>query len=621
MPIGKVSLLLFLSIVPFVARCQTPVIDSLKQTLAAGGPDQLGTLLALCGQGESMAIDSFFRYAREARQIALDRKDEVSRLQAEFYLGRCYNFKGMFDSALALSARDMRETGGRSAMAGINNHFRWQQIVSLAKQRRLEESQDSAFKLLGIGERSNDRWAQVTALNNIGVNYNTLRNRPEAKKWMLKAWRTIGDTSKYKEFPPVFTNLAVMYLLEEKYDSVQFFIDRGLLIARQIQDLRTEADCLSIEAQVYAHENKMDSAEQMLKKAASIQQQTGNVQIILGGLESLASFTATRGQYAKAISYLYECEGFSKKYHEPVTLSLYSDMAECYRLLGNYKAYGETLDTLMQLKDSIYQKSKAEDLAKMEVQYELSREEAQITRQKLELLHKDLWIGGAALAALLILTAAVVLFRRWQRTQAIALASAEEKERKRIAADLHDNLGAYASAISAGLDEIHPSPITRHLKSLAAEVTSSLRDTIWVLNKESTTLTGISDRIKLYAQKMQGTYPSVQILIDEDISQDLKLSPMHALHIFRIIQEALHNALEHSHGDRIRIAFESHAGATSVSIADDGDGFDPGTRRSSGNGLANMRSRAAEAGLGLTFEPVDPKGTRVVLKMRQNTQI
>lgn len=628
MQISKTLLPLLCYLAPLVAQCQTPVIDTLKQVLATGNRDPLPTLFALCDQGESMSTDSFMRYAREAEQISMDRKDETSRLRAEFFIARCYGLRGLADSSLDHATHGMRETEGKAGMADLYNHFLWQELVALSKKRKIDESQRESFRLLEIGERSNDVWAQVIALNNIGVNYNLLRNRPEAKKWMIKAWKVIGDTSRYKEFPIVFTNLAVMYALDEQFDSAQYFLDRDLLIARQVHNLRTESDALSIEAQVYANQNKMDSAEQMLKRAASIQQQSGNAQIILGGLEALASFTATRGQYDKAISYLRECQDYSRRSHEPLTLSVFSDLAECYRLKGNYKAYGETLDTLMRLKDSLYQKSKAEDLAKMEVQYELSAKEAQIAKQKLELLHKDLWIGGAALAAVLILTAAVVLFRRWRRRQAIALAEAEEKERRRIAADLHDNLGAYASAITAGLDEIDGgsrgtggSPAIRHLKELAVEITSSLRDTIWVLNKESITLTGISDRIKVYARKMQGTYPSVSIAIDENISQDLKLSPMHALHIFRIIQEAMHNALEHSHGHGIMVAFESHAGMASVSIADDGDGFDPGARRSTGNGLANMKSRAEEAGFGLAFERVSPQGTRVVLSTRQNTQL
>lgn len=112
-----------------------------------------------------------------------------------------------------------------------------------------------------------------------------------------------------------------------------------------------------------------------------------------------------------------------------------------------------------------------------------------------------------------------------------AIMSAEENERKRIAADLHDNMGAYASAISANVDDLimaggkADNTILRSMKNNAAEIMANLRDTIWVLNKDFILITGISDRFKTYIQKFRDSYPGVLIEIKENITDNLSLSP------------------------------------------------------------------------------------------------
>ena len=287
--------------------------------------------------------------------------------------------------------------------------------------------------------------------------------------------------------------------------------------------------------------------------------------------------------------------------------------------MKNYTAYGETLDTMMILKDSMYSKSKAEDLAKLEAQNDVTSKEAFIAKQNLELLHKNLWIGSAAVLTLLDAVGANLIYRRNSRRQKIALTQAEEKERRRIAADLHDNIGAYASTISAGVDEIESKKLITdassidYLKSNATEIISALRDTIWAFNKESITLTGFGDRIKIYTQKMQPSYPLVSIKVEENINSEKNLSPVQALHIFRIVQEALHNALQHSRCSNILVSINSNNAGTIINIEDDGTGFDPPTVINEGNRLMNMKSRATEAGFEVAFNKISPKGTNVQL--------
>ncbi len=611
----------------FRSYAQTPAIDSLKKSLLNTSTDKLSTIFELCWRGESMSTDTVIMLAEKAKQISIQNNDNAHKFLAEVFIARSFYLKGRADTALQICNNGLKQITDISSMYESYREFMRVKINCLTKLRKIKESIDEDFRLLTEAEKFNDLAGKVLANNTLGVNNNILENRTEALSWENKAYHLINYDSVLKNASLPFgnlcanvsINLSAMYFYHNNLDSGYYFLRKAYAIAKKNQNLKTESDCYNIEGLVYSELHKTDSAEQMLQKAVAMQKQMGNVQYILVGLDALETFYANEKNYTKAIEYIREAQAYSKKYHEPIVFSFYRDLAECYKQIKNYSAYGETMDTLMMIKDSLYQKSKAEDLAKLEAQYDVSSKEAFIAKQKLELLHKNIWIGASILVILLIAVSTYLLYRRNKRKQLMALADAEEKERKRIAADLHDNIGAYASAISAGVDEIESKKLIsdtssiNNLKNNATEIITSLRDTIWAFNKESITLTGISDRIKIYIQKIQPSYPQIQICVEENISKEKKLSPVQALHIFRIVQEALQNALRHSNCNKVTINIISNTDFANISIEDNGNGFDPQTVQQTGNGLLNMKTRAREAGFILSFEKTIPTGTKVLI--------
>ncbi|HNJ95186.1 MAG TPA: ATP-binding protein, partial [Ferruginibacter sp.] len=152
----------------------------------------------------------------------------------------------------------------------------------------------------------------------------------------------------------------------------------------------------------------------------------------------------------------------------------------------------------------------------------------------------------------------------------------------------------------------------QNLEQHSLEIINSLRDTIWVLNKENITITGIGDRIKNYINKMQPSYDHIQISLTEEVRKDRRISSQSALSIFRIVQEALHNALKHSRASLVEIILHSDDTAW-IRIRDNGGGIESGQTLTEGNGLKNMRTRANEAGFQLHLSSEPGKGTTLLL--------
>lgn len=193
-----------------------------------------------------------------------------------------------------------------------------------------------------------------------------------------------------------------------------------------------------------------------------------------------------------------------------------------------------------------------------------------------------------------------------------------QHERERISRDLHDNIGAYTTVLIASAEQLTSKTLQTSIQQSAQKVSenarnimSSLKETIWVLNNDIITITDFADRFKLYAKKMLQNFANVQIMFQEQLDSDSILTPSEALNIFRVMQEALQNAIKHANPHHINILICSNA-TIRIAVKDDGKGFDI-KKITSGNGLSNMQHRAKESGYELTIS-TNGKGTEVSLK-------
>jgi len=300
---------------------------------------------------------------------------------------------------------------------------------------------------------------------------------------------------------------------------------------------------------------------------------------------------------------------------------------------GDEKNYASTLEKIIAEKDAFYEANSANTLASLQAKYELQKKEGTIIKQQLDLTKKNYLIYGSIILAGFALLLFWVLFNNYRRKQKLkmeyalqeekrlsaqSIIDAEEQERKRIAADLHDNIGAYASAIRADVEKLSSKGTTesniplQNLEQHSREIINSLRDTIWVLNKENITITGIGDRIKSYTGKLQPSYNFIQFHIKEEITNNRRINSQHALNIFRIIQEAIHNSLKYSRAENIYIEIISHE-TLMLSVTDDGIGIDE-KNTGIGNGMKNMKTRANDIGMKISIQANKNKGTKVNLE-------
>jgi signal transduction histidine kinase/ligand-binding sensor domain-containing protein len=196
-----------------------------------------------------------------------------------------------------------------------------------------------------------------------------------------------------------------------------------------------------------------------------------------------------------------------------------------------------------------------------------------------------------------------------------------QKEKQRLSRDLHDNLGAQITWISNSISQLGavqpqiPNEKLKRLEEGTGELMQTLRETIWVLNKDKISGIEFFDNLVTHAARFIESYESIQMKTEENIDTGIQLHSGQALQLFRICQEAITNACKHAGATVINITALSEGNLLKVCIKDNGKGFETGIELPGHYGLQNMKQRAAESNLSLTFDSSPATGTAVTVSV------
>ena len=199
------------------------------------------------------------------------------------------------------------------------------------------------------------------------------------------------------------------------------------------------------------------------------------------------------------------------------------------------------------------------------------------------------------------------------REQALVRAQAHDEERRRIMRDLHDGLGSQLMTmmLSARLGEADPPRVAEGLQSVIDEMRLMVDSMDSVGESLEAALATFRARIQPRVEAAGFVFRWSQ---PEALAAPY-LGPRGVLQVFRIMQEAVTNALKHSGGTEISVEIAPHGDSSvEIAVADNGSGH--AADADAGRGLANMRSRAQAVGADYALQAVPGKGTRVSLTLR-----
>jgi signal transduction histidine kinase len=238
----------------------------------------------------------------------------------------------------------------------------------------------------------------------------------------------------------------------------------------------------------------------------------------------------------------------------------------------------------------------------------------------------DLVLGGpwyldgwfVALATLL-LAAAIYAVHRARIESLLRL----ERQRERIARDLHDEMGSALGSVgilaelASGdrLDESRRRALSAQIAATVSELGASLDDIVWSLSQGTQRLDSLATEL---ASRGRRLFPDGASAFRTEFPRscpDVQLSPAVFRNVQRIAIEALHNAARHSGARSVSLVLEPRGRLWRLRVADDGNGLpaDP-VEAGTGLGLQGMRRRAEEIGAEIKWESRPGRGTVVTLE-------
>jgi signal transduction histidine kinase len=217
-----------------------------------------------------------------------------------------------------------------------------------------------------------------------------------------------------------------------------------------------------------------------------------------------------------------------------------------------------------------------------------------------------------------------VLWNRMRRELAVLKnQQALERERLRLAHDIHDGLGARVTQISMvssraqdnqGFPEMARVEFDR-ISKMSRELVSALYETVWAVDPENDNLDELGNYLCQIVNKLceQAQFRCRFYVVD--LPSDVQVSSQTRHNISMAVQEAVHNVIKHAGAAEVTIDIKFTDDLLTITVRDDGGGFKP-VGDSGGNGLINIKKRLSDIGGNCIIESQLGKGTTIQMSVK-----
>ncbi len=544
------------------------------------------------------------------QSVDLSRKigDSLYLAKTLFNTGTAYRERSEFETAVGYYEEGKRiftTMGDDNTLAAVNDILQllYLELHQYKKAIELGEKAVSSLRQL------KDTMWLLSALNNLGLSYSEVKDFRKAAAVNNEVLKISVKTGNQQAEQTAYLNLGDNALQEGRYDEMKPYFEKALVITRDLG---------------------LPPSEQV-------------------ALKGLALYYLYQRNYALSMRYATDALAITYR------LDLRMERQKMYDLLSNISfgmqdmRAGELYAVMgSDLGDSLLNDNVTKHTLELEKRYEtekkqnqINRMEAEHTRQNYTIERKNILNWALIAGAAILLVILMLVYRTFQQRRKLhlqriselesekqlaateAVLKGEEIERTRLAKDLHDGLGGMLSGIKYSLNTFKGNVILTPENAQAFErsidmLDSSIQEMRRVAHNmmpENLVKFGLDEALKDFCSDinqsgaLQVSYQSIglkDVMIDQTVS----------ITVYRIVQELINNTMKHSGAANAIVQVTKTDGRLSVTVEDDGKGFDPSIlNRAKGIGWSNIQNRVEFLKGRLDVNAGQGQGTSVLIEL------
>jgi len=570
--------------------------------------------------------DSSIFYANRALTLSRERGFRAGIVHSLFGLGISYLNKGKYGTSEAL----LIEAFPRCKEEFINGNrtplILWNKNMGFLKSHRGEYEQ--AFRLyynaLAILQSYNieDHNLKGMLYSDIGSLWQHVNQREVSIYYLHPAEKLSLLAGNKKQLGRVYVNLGNVYAARGYLKRSRIYFWKAIKLSSAAKDIYALQIAYISMAMRSLGQGQIDTATHYFEKAISTSNKTNPVNSRIIPYMHLSNIYLDKGDYTKALVLADSAFQLSKSLPS-YTYIPYAQraMALAYEARSDWRRAYINLKSSALLLDSLTSDHKIGAASQLEIKYRTAEKDKQLIQQKLLLTRKEsrlreqnFWIWSISIGSVLSAILFVSLYRIKSHKQRLqqekirnlekdqeirrlqAIMQGEEKERTRIAWQLHDGIVSQLLAVKLKFKAALPSESGHHFNRNAFEqgfayletTTKDLRTTAHNLMPETVLNAGLVKALDDFCQKMDSDEMSVNFMV---VGAEVRLDQTHELTLYRMVQELVQNAVKYADASNVLVQLCFSEESLTITVEDNGGGLEENSTVNENGGLKNMRER------------------------------
>jgi signal transduction histidine kinase len=512
-------------------------------------------------------------------------------------------------------------------------------------QGNYSKASEYYMKSIRISEKINDLDGLALSYNNLGNIYASGLKKPDkAIEYFSKSLEIEKKKNNPEGIAWELVSIGNIYTTQNKISEAEKSLTDALQIFTSSNNINGIAKSLEDLGALYnVTGNSKKAIETFSKCIAHVEKNEAqfNLASVYNNLGALYFY---QKQYNKALPYYFKALNLANLANDKNMIKrIYSGLQDSYAQLGQFDKAYRYLKEYSALKDTLLDATISEQIIDIQEKYEKNKMEQKVTLQTLEIRNKSLQRNGIfaflVLSIILFSSALYIIFQKRKNEKLLyeknskikdqeirnlvqeseiksmlSMADGQENERQRISRELHDRVGSMLAVIKLNLSAYNQGnfPFVQENLSLIDNTYQEVRNISHNLHAGLLNQFGLKVALNDLKRSVESSHA---INFNLTFHENLQVLPRETeVIIFRILQELITNVLKHASAKNLDLQINnSEDHACSITVEDDGNGFDPGKKE--GIGLKNINYRLSSIGGSMEINSQPGKGTFILLEI------